>query len=40
VLTALAAVIFLGESITMRLVTATALVCGGVGLTLLGPRRR
>jgi drug/metabolite transporter (DMT)-like permease len=39
VMTALAAVPFLGESVTSRLLVATALVCGGVGLTLVRPRR-
>jgi drug/metabolite transporter (DMT)-like permease len=41
ILTALAAVPLLGESLTSRLLVATALVCGGVALTLLprGGRR-
>jgi drug/metabolite transporter (DMT)-like permease len=41
ILTALAAVALLGESLTARLLVATALVCGGVGLSLLsrGGRR-
>ena len=38
VLTALAAIPILGETFTTRLFIATALVCGGVGLTLIGRR--
>lgn len=39
VLTAVSATMFLGESITFRLLVATILVCGGVGLSLSGSRR-
>jgi drug/metabolite transporter (DMT)-like permease len=38
VLTALAAIVILGESVTDRLMVATLLVCGGVALTLVRSR--
>ena len=40
VMTALAAIVILAEPFTNRLLVATVLVCGGVGLTLVRPRSR
>jgi drug/metabolite transporter (DMT)-like permease len=40
VMTALAAIPLLNESFTARLLVATVLVCGGVAITLVRPKRR